>query len=181
MTKQIAQFHPIENQLTVIAKHDLLTGLDNRAQFQEKLSDAIARSCRSKMVLAVLFIDIDYSKTTDSELTRLDKEQVLREFAQRLKDCLRQTDTAARWSDSEFAVILEGMHAAEEATVVARKILWKANDVIEISDIACKAAANIGIAIRPETQTDPEALLHKAEEALYMAKATGRNTYQLVH
>lgn len=164
-----------------MAKHDLLTGLANRAQFNERLSDAIARSCRTTLVMAVLFLDIDYFKVINSELTHEGGDQILAEFARRLKNCVRRTDTTARLASDEFAIILEGMHTAEEAIIVARKILLVMEPVFKVSQTERKVTASIGIAIRPETQTDTDALLHKADEALYMAKAAGRNTYQLVH
>lgn len=170
-----------ENQLTLMAKHDSLTGLANRAQFNEKLSEAIARSCRIHLVMAVLFLDIDNFKAINDELTHEGGDQVLVEFARRLKNCVRQTDTVARLTGDEFVIILEGMHTAEEAVIVARKIMQAMEPVFEISKIERKVTASIGIAIRPETQADSDALLHKADEALYMAKAAGRNTYQLVH
>jgi diguanylate cyclase (GGDEF)-like protein len=164
-----------------MATHDSLTGLANRAQFNEKLSDAIARSCRSKMVMAVLFLDIDHFKAINDELTRQGGDQVLIEFSQRLKDCVRRTDTVARLAGDKFVIILEGMHTAEEATIVACKIIQKMERPFEVAGTLRSVTASIGIAIRPEAQTDADALLHKADEALYMAKAVGRNTYQLVH
>lgn len=181
MTNDITPLKLVENQLTLMTKHDSLTGLANRAQFNGKLSDAIARSCRSKMVMAVLFLDIDHFKSINDELSHQSGDQVLVEFARRLKDCVRQTDTVARLAGDEFVVLLEGMHTADEATIVAGKIIRKMEDPFEIAGATRRVTASIGIAIRPESQTDAEALLHKADEALYMAKAAGRNTYQLVH
>jgi diguanylate cyclase (GGDEF)-like protein/PAS domain S-box-containing protein len=181
MTNDITPLKLVENQLILMAKHDSLTGLANRAQFNEKLSDAIARSCRSRMVMAVLFLDIDHFESINDELSHQSGDQVLIEFAQRLKDCVRQTDTVARLAGDEFVVLLEGMHTAEEATIVADKIIHKMESPFEIAGAMRRITASIGIAIRPESQTDAEALLHKADEALYMAKAAGRNTYQLVH
>lgn len=183
ITNDITSLKLAENQLMLMAKHDLLTGLANRAQFNEKLNDAIARSRRTDLVMAVLFLDIDHFKAINDELTHQAGNQVLVEFARRLKNCVRKTDTVARLAGDEFVVILEGMHAAEEATVVARKIIQAMEPVFEIAGTGRKITTSIGIAIRPETQTDTDtdALLHKADEALYMAKAAGRNTYQLVH
>lgn len=164
-----------------MAKYDSLTRLANRAQFNEKLNDAIARGGRSKMVMAVLLLDIDHFKAINDELTHQTGDQVLIEFAQRLNASVRQTDTVAHLANDKFAIILEGMHIAEEATIVARKIIQKLEYAFEVLGTMRRVTASIGIAIRPEDQTDADALLHKADEALYMAKAAGRNTYQLVH
>ncbi|OGB27555.1 MAG: hypothetical protein A3I66_06675 [Burkholderiales bacterium RIFCSPLOWO2_02_FULL_57_36] len=181
VANDITPVQPVENQLMLMAKHDLLTGLANRTQFNEKLSDAIARSCRSGLVMAVLLIDIDHFKTINDELTRRGGDQVLIESARRLMGCVRQTDVVARLAGDEFVIILEGMHAAEEATIVARKIIQAMERGFEILGAVRKITVSIGIAIRPDAQIDADALLHKGDEALYMAKAAGRNTYQLVH
>ena len=164
-----------------IAQHDALAGLADRVRFHEKLHEAVARSCRHEHVMAVLYLDIDHFKAINDELTPQGGDQVLVEFGRRLKACVRKTDTVARLDGDIFVAILEGMHSAEDATIVARKIICAIEPVFEISGTARKITASIGVAIRPPAQTDTNALLHKADEALYMAKAAGRNTYQLVH
>jgi len=181
MISDITSLKLAENQLTLMAKLDSLTGLANRAQFNEKLNDAIARSCRNGLVMAVLLLDIDHSNAINEELTHRGGDEMLVELARRLKSCVRQTDTVARLGSDEFVVILEGMHMAEEAAIVSRKLIQAMERDFEVTGTTRKISASIGIAIRPEGQTDPEALLHKADEALYMAKAAGRNTFQLVH
>ena len=181
MINDITSLKLAENQLTLMSKHDSLTGLANRAQFIEKLNDAIEHSCRSGFVMAVLLLDIDHFMVVNDDLTHRAGDQVLVESARRLKNCLRQSDTIARLASDELVIILEGMHVAEEAVIVARKIIQTMEHAFDISGTMRTITVSIGIAIRPNAQTDTDALLHKADEALYMAKAAGRNAYQLVH
>lgn len=159
----------------------MLAGLADRVRFHERLHEAVARSCRYGRVMAVLYLDIDQVKATNAGSTPQGEDQLLLESASRLKACVRQTDTIARLDGNGFVMILEGMHTAEDATVVACKIIRIMEPVFEISGGRRKITTCIGVAIRPPNQTDTDALLHKADEALYMAKAAGCNTYQLVH
>lgn len=165
----------------LLAHHDVLAGLADRVRFHEKLNEAVARSCRYSQVMAVLYLDIDHVKAINEELTREGDDQVRLECACRLKACVRKIDTIAQLDNDVFVMILEGMHAADDAAIVARKIIKAMEPIFEIPEGARRVTVSIGVAICPPTQSDTSALLHKADEALYMAKAAGRNTYQLVH
>jgi diguanylate cyclase (GGDEF)-like protein/PAS domain S-box-containing protein len=179
MISDITALKEVENQLRVLARFDSLTGLPNRNQFEEKLTEAIARSARSKRLMAVMFLDIDHFKKINDTVGHHGGDAVLREFAQRLQRCVRKTDCVSRLAGDEFTIILEGLQAEEEAAVVADKILNAMRDDFKVDDDTYRnVTTSIGIAVRRPDETSPEALLRRADEALYAAKSAGRNTFE---
>lgn len=179
LTNDITSLKRVESQLTLLAKFDALTGLANRHHFNEKLAEAIARSGRNGSTMALMFLDIDRFKDINDELSHRGGDQVLKQFSRRLKSCIRQTDTVARLAGDEFVIILEGLHAADEVRTVAGKIIQVMEPDFDALGTARKVTTSIGIAIRRDGETDAAALLHRADEALYLAKAAGRNTFHL--
>jgi len=177
MIHDITALKQVENQLRVLVRFDSLTGLSNRLQFDEKLAEAIARSRRSERLMAVMFLDIDHFKSINDTLGHHGGDEVLREFAQRLLACVRHTDMVARLAGDEFVIILEGLHAPQEATVVAQKIIYAMAHDFQILGMMRNVTTSIGIAIRRDDEVDAEALLRRADVALYGAKAAGRNTF----
>ena len=178
MISDITALKKIENQLRILARFDSLTGLPNRNQFEEKLIEAIARSTRSKRAMAVMFLDIDHFKNINDTIGHHGGDEVLREFAQRLQRCVRKTDTVARLAGDEFTIILEGLQLDDETSVVAGKIIQAMREQFRIGDECRTVTTSIGIAVRRADETDPETLLRRADEALYVAKAAGRNTFE---
>jgi diguanylate cyclase (GGDEF)-like protein len=178
LVEDITALKQVENQLRIMVRFDSLTGLSNRLQFDEKLVEAIARSRRSERQMAVMFLDIDRFKSINDTLGHHGGDEVLREFAQRLLACVRHTDVVARLAGDEFVIILEGLHAPQEAAVVASKIIQAMAHDFQILGMMRNVTTSIGIAIRDDDEIDPEALLRRADEALYRAKAAGRNTFR---
>jgi diguanylate cyclase (GGDEF)-like protein len=129
--------------------------------------------------MAVIFLDIDHFKMINDQLGHRGGDDVLAEFAKRLKHCVRETDTVARLAGDEFVIVLEGLHAADEPKLVAEKIIDAMEREFVTSGTSRKVTTSIGIALRRGTETDPAALLHRADEALYRAKAAGRNTFRV--
>ncbi|MGN6388650.1 MAG: CHASE domain-containing protein [Burkholderiaceae bacterium] len=179
MVNDITAIKQVEQKLNLLARFDSLTGLPNRNQLHEKLAEAIARADRSGQAMAAMFIDIDHFKPINDSHGHHAGDLVLHQFAQRLLSCIRQTDTAARLAGDEFVILLEGLHRPEEAALVAEKIVCAMQPPFRIYDTACIVTASVGIAVRRADERDPQALLRRADEALYAAKAAGRNTYRV--
>jgi diguanylate cyclase (GGDEF)-like protein/PAS domain S-box-containing protein len=160
-----------------MARFDTLTGLTNRNGFNEKLGEAIARSERSGQAMALLFLDLDHFKTINDTFGHEGGDLALQEFARRLQDSVRETDTVARLAGDEFVIILEAIRHADEACAVATKIVAAMQAPMRIFDTHRMYSASIGIAVRHAGEIDGEALLRRADAALYRVKETGRGRY----
>ncbi len=178
MINDITTLKLVENQLRVLARHDTLTGLPNRNQFNEKLAEAMARSRRSGHAMALMFLDIDHFKAINDTLGHHSGDEVLCEFARRLLHSVRQTDTVSRLAGDEFVIILEGLQLPTESTKVAAKIINAMSTDFDVLGVPRQVSTSIGIAVGKIDDTDGSALLRRADEALYVAKAAGRNTFR---
>ena len=178
LVEDITALKLVEHQLRTLARFDPLTGLANRTQFEEKLADAVRHSCRNGLPIAIMFLDIDHFKSINDSLGHHGGDDVLKEFANRLLRCVRQTDTVARLAGDEFVILLEGLQLPDEALIIARKIIFAMEEQFTIGDVQRAVTTSIGIAVRKEDEVDPEALLRRADEALYLAKSAGRNTFE---
>jgi diguanylate cyclase (GGDEF)-like protein/PAS domain S-box-containing protein len=177
LVEDITELKLVEAQLRKLVRHDSLTGLANRLQFEEKLGDAIRYSRRHQTLMAVMFLDIDHFKTINDTFGHQVGDEVLCEFGKRLLACVRQTDTVARLAGDEFVIILEGLSAQDEACGVARKIIAVMNADFKTSSGLRKITTSVGIAVRQEAEEDAQMLLHRADDAMYQAKSAGRNTF----
>ena len=178
MVLDITALKKVENQLRILARFDSLTGLPNRNQFEEKLAEAIARSRRSKKPMALMFLDIDHFKSINDTIGHHGGDAVLQQFAARLLQSVRKTDTVSRLAGDEFTIILEGLQNEDETRVVASKIIDAMRDVFQIGEVQRIVTTSIGIALRRDDDASPETLLRRADEALYVAKQAGRNTFE---
>jgi diguanylate cyclase (GGDEF)-like protein len=157
------------------AFHDSLTGLPNRLLLMDRLGHALARAARAASRVAVLFVDLDAFKNVNDSLGHVAGDEVLRDAAGRLLECVRSADTAARFGGDEFVVLLEDV---DEATVAhaANRILDAMNEPFEILGREVLIGASIGIAVGSDEADD---LLRNADLALYRAKAKGKGQKQV--
>ncbi|MGQ0652342.1 MAG: EAL domain-containing protein [Betaproteobacteria bacterium] len=167
-----------EARLAFLAQFDVLTGLPNRALLADRLSQAIVQAQRHARPLGVLFIDLDDFKSVNDTLGHAGGDELLKETARRLQSAVRQGDTVARISGDEFAVILADLAQPDHAAHVARKIIERLAEPVEIRGQEAFVTASIGIAAFPGDGTDAETLLGAADAAMYRAKQSGRNAYQ---
>jgi diguanylate cyclase (GGDEF)-like protein/PAS domain S-box-containing protein len=164
----------LQNLLYHRAFHDSLTGLPNRALLMDRIEQGLARTARHReQLLAVLFIDLNNFKTINDRWGHAVGDQALATTGQRLRACLRPSDTAARLGGDEFAVLLPEVSGEGEAVLVAKRILRALQDPIHLGDRTYTVQVSMGIA----TTQDPryrqaEMLLHAADKAMYEAKAT---------
>ncbi|MEN8041892.1 MAG: EAL domain-containing protein, partial [Actinomycetota bacterium] len=167
-----------DKRLGYLAQYDQLTGLINRALFQDRLVSALVRARRDGGLVTVMFLDIDGFKGINDRFGHAVGDEVLRQIASRLVECLRESDTVARLGGDEFTVILEGGKRVEDAGQVASKILQTVGTPYRVGDRELVVTTSIGIAMYPLDGDKYEDLVKGADTAMYQAKAAGRNTYQ---
>jgi diguanylate cyclase (GGDEF)-like protein/PAS domain S-box-containing protein len=167
-----------EEQIEFHAYHDVLTHLPNRRLFHDHLRHALLRARRSGRPVGVMFVDIDHFKSINDTLGHTAGDELLLEMSLRLRNCIREDDTVARLGGDEFTIILE-LREPEDAVVIAQKILEAIRAPLSVGGLPIAATASLGIALYPVDGTDPESLLRNADSAMYRAKQSGRNTYQL--
>jgi len=166
----------VEYELQRLARVDTLTGLANRRQFDELLERSLARYRRSRRPLALLYLDIDRFKAINDTCGHGVGDAVLREFAARLEAGLRETDVAARLSGDEFVVLLDGLGTRDEAVAVADKLLQAIRVPMRPPGKMLDVTASMGLAWLDGTvDVDAQALMARADRALYRAKENGRN------
>ena len=166
-----------EARIEHLALHDILTGLNNRFNLENYLEQAIASSHRDQLQLAVLFIDLDRFKDINDSLGHHIGDQLLINVAMRLRNCIRESDIAARIGGDEFVIVLTGINDNSQAAVIAEKIIDEIGKPFEISGYELSTSPSIGISIYPDDGDGVEELLRTADVAMYHAKEHGRNTY----
>lgn len=170
----------VEEQLSRLARIDTLTGLANRRSFNETLQQALARASRHGRALALAYLDVDHFKRINDSHGHGVGDEVLKEFGERLRACVRASDLPARLSGDEFVVILEeiggGAEAEQTVAHIAAKIVAAMRAPFATGAGTVAVSASIGVALwRPGQGAD--ALLAAADGALYVAKANGRDGY----
>jgi diguanylate cyclase (GGDEF)-like protein len=168
-----------EVQLAHQALHDGLTGLPNRALFQDRLQHAAARLTRKAGRLAVLFCDLDRFKVVNDSLGHGAGDQLLVAVAERLSTVLRVGDTAARFGGDEFVVLCEDVAGERDAVALAERIAAALDAPFELADEDVYVRTRIGIAIAADRSARPEALVRDADAAMYRAKERGGGTYEV--
>jgi diguanylate cyclase (GGDEF)-like protein/PAS domain S-box-containing protein len=177
MVQDISERKTLEAQLLHQAFHDPLTELANRALFNDRLGHALSRTAREPGRVAVLLLDLDNFKTVNDTQGHAAGDRMLEAVAARLRGATRGCDTVARLGGDEFAVLLEQMHAAAGAQVVAERILEALHQPVEIAlGRAVTVSASVGIAIHG-AEDGAEELLRNADVAMYEAKSRARGRW----
>jgi len=166
-----------EDDLRQRAENDTLTGLPNRALFNDRIAGAMARAARSHQKLALLFLDLDHFKQVNDSHGHEAGDALLKETAARLHACVRGSDTVARLGGDEFTVVLEGLASRTDAEAIAAKIVEAMRVPMAFGDVTITTSTSIGVAMMREGETDAAAFLHRSDEALYQAKRRGRDRF----
>ena len=171
-----------------LAYHDSLTQLPNRAQLKQSLRQAIALGERESHSVALLFIDLDDFKRVNDTLGHDAGDALLKEFAVRLRTCLRRSDeldddpepreTIARLGGDEFTVVLNAIRESGDAGLVARRILEVLHEPFVLGGQEVVVGASIGVTVFPEDGGDVDTLLRNADVAMYQAKERGKNHFE---
>lgn len=173
----ITQKKESERRLEHLAHHDALTDLPNRSLFRDRLHQAIRKAGRDDQTLALLFVDLDRFKEVNDTLGHVAGDRLLVEAARRITACVRNSDTVARLGGDEFTVVLQGVEDSDAAAGIAREVIDALAAPFDLGQNAVSLSASIGIALCPDDTEDPDALTDAADQAMYDAKALGRNRY----
>jgi diguanylate cyclase (GGDEF)-like protein/PAS domain S-box-containing protein len=181
-TRDVSERKAFEEQLQHQAFHDAVTGLANRALFKDRVEHMIERQSRDNLPVSILFMDLDDFKTINDSLGHAAGDRLLGEVGDRLKNSLRQADTAARLGGDEFAILLEDGGDGVDAAEVAARILASLEGPFHLEGKEVFVRASIGIATADARTGGPEGaeeLLRNADVAMYMAKEAGKGRYQV--
>ena len=175
--RNITERKAVEEKNWKKANYDLLTELPNRRLFQDLLERDVTRAGRIGTPMALLFIDLDHFKEANDQFGHEAGDVLLRLVADRLRSCVRKTDTVARLGGDEFTVILQDGTGTEHVEFVAEKILQELANPFQIFNHTVHISGSIGIAFSSHEANTPEHLIKNADQAMYVAKHAGRNQF----
>jgi diguanylate cyclase (GGDEF)-like protein/PAS domain S-box-containing protein len=157
------------------ANYDILTGLPNRRMVHDRLEQQIKKSRREGLPSALLFIDLDRFKEVNDTLGHEMGDVLLKESAQRMLNCVRESDTVGRLGGDEFTIILGELDDVESVERIVSDVLVRLSSPFKLGDVLVHVSASIGIALYPDDAEDAATLLRNADQAMYAAKRDGRN------
>ena len=166
-----------ERLLQQLARADALTGLPNRRSYDEKLQEIVTRSSRYGHGFAVMFLDVDNFKRINDTQSHGAGDEVLKEIALRLLASVRETDFVSRPAGDEFTIILDEVTEQEDAANGAQKILDTIRKPFMVAGVSSAVSISIGITSTAASAIDVAQITKAADDALYQAKAAGRNGY----
>ncbi|MEX2160116.1 MAG: EAL domain-containing protein [Dehalococcoidia bacterium] len=176
--RDVTERHKLEEQLRHQAFHDELTGLANRARLLDRLEHALKRSQRSGAPVFVMFLDLDDFKDVNDSLGHAVGDDVIRAVGERIAECVRAGDTAARPGGDEFAVLLEDCVSPDDAVSTAARLLDDIRVPIRVGDADVVIGVSIGIAEGDASSACGD-LMRNADIAMYVAKSQGKHQYQV--
>jgi diguanylate cyclase (GGDEF)-like protein len=179
LSTDVTAFKQVERELDQLSRVDPLTGLPNRRQFDQRLSEALARARRSGRLLALMFMDLDRFKQVNDTLGHAAGDVVLQTFANRVRGAVRETDVLCRLAGDEFVLIVENLNEPEEAGGLAQKLLDTVSAPLTVMGTAVQMSTSIGVACTSAQAESDVAFLARADDALYAAKAAGRGRWHL--
>ncbi len=179
VARDITERKIAEDTINFQAYHDLLTNLPNRALLRDRLSLAITQAKREDEMLAVMFLDLDRFKNINDSLGHVVGDELLQQVSTRLKSCIREGDTLARFGGDEFTLLLPKIaRGNEDVSKIAEKINEVLKSPFVVDNNELYVSASIGIAIYPRDGTDMDSLIKHADIAMYNVKDTGKNNYR---
>lgn len=162
-----------------MAYHDPLTQLPNRTLLADRLQQALAHAQRMDEILAVCYFDLDDFKEINDRHGHITGDNLLVQFAGRMRSCLRESDTIARMGGDEFVLLLCGLKSIEECNFALGRLLLTINAPFHLGDITASVSASIGYTVFPFDNSTPDTLLRHADHAMYQAKLNGGRCHHL--
>ena len=172
------QVHSRQRRLDHMAYHDALTQLPNRVLFRDRLQHALDVANRGDYLVGLLFLDLDRFKQINDSLGHLVGDELLKIVAERLQSLVRASDTVARLSGDEFAILVERLEARNDILPLAEKALAILDSPIQVVEHKLYISASIGIALAPVDDISAEYLIRDADTAMYEAKRQGGASYR---
>jgi len=160
------------------ANFDALTGLPNRRMLRDRVEQAMGRSRRDGLAMALMLIDLDQFKEVNDTLGHDRGDLLLVEAARRIRGCVRESDTVARMGGDEFTVVISGITKTERVDLIANQIIHSLCEAFVLGSERAFVTASIGITLFPNDALQIEDLLKNADQALYVAKDAGRNCFR---
>lgn len=167
-----------EEWLYRLAHYDALTQLPNRLLFEDRLNHALAQARRNRLQVATMFLDLDGFKKVNDELGHQVGDQLLIQVAERIKDCLRESDTVGRFGGDEFTVVLSEIEEVSGVDGVANKIIEQVARPYDIEGHKVQVTTSVGISLYPQHGHSIEVLIKLADTAMYRAKREGKNRFK---
>lgn len=178
VARDITERKLLEQNLAHFAHHDYLTDLPNRILFLNSLGNSILLARRNKFKVAVLFLDLDGFKKINDTMGHDAGDRLLQEVAGRLKEVIRASDTVARIGGDEFTFALHNIGSDGNAALMGDKIIAALSAPFDLKGQRCHVGGSIGISLYPDDADDVDKLVKQADEAMYLAKQSGKNTYR---
>ncbi len=178
LSTDITTIKETEKKLEYLAHYDPLTGLPNRLLFLERLQHDLAIAAREERKMGLILLDLDGFKAVNDNLGHPVGDELLIVVAQRLKECIRESDTVARLGGDEFVVILTGIHRENMLALLAQKILNNLKKPYQLDNHEVVISASIGVTLVPDDGVDPTVLLKNADTAMYHAKENGKSSVE---
>lgn len=177
--QQYAALFNTTSELTKIANNDELTGLPNRRLLEDRMAQAIKTASRTRQIVAVLFLDLDFFKIVNDTYGHPVGDQLLKLVATRLKGLLRAEDTVARIGGDEFVILLSNLTSDLQAITMAEKVVKVLTEPFQLSGKSLNIGVSVGVALYPEHDINEKNLIRHADNAMYAAKRQGRSCYAL--
>ncbi len=178
LVAEIAERSAAERRVRHLAHHDVLTGLPNRRMLEERLAQGLESARQRNRGLTVMFLDLDRFKVINDSLGHAVGDDLLRAVAGRLSNSLRPADTIARLGGDEFVLLLPNAGLPEDAEQIAQRLLDTLSQPYSIDGHTIRVTPSIGISLFPRDGDDGQALLGRADAAMYHAKSQGRRCFQ---
>ncbi|MDD2914232.1 MAG: diguanylate cyclase [Gallionella sp.] len=178
IVRDITERKQAEEKIAHLAHYDYLTGLPNRALFMEGVEHSMHLAKRNNYKVAIMFLDLDGFKKVNDTLGHDAGDLLLKGVAKRLKEIIRASDTVARVGGDEFIFVLNEIGSDENAALMANKIINALSAPFELKGQQCHVGGSIGISLYPDDSVDTEAIIKQADEAMYLAKQSGKNTHK---
>jgi len=179
LANDITQIKEHQYQLERIAHFDVLTNLPNRSLLSDRLYQAILQSNRHEQSLAVVFLDLDGFKGINDAYGHDMGDELLIALSFRMKKALREGDSLARIGGDEFIAVLTDLTTVGDYELILERLLLAASEPVIVGDVVLNVSASIGVTLYPQDNVDADQLMRHADQAMYVAKESGKNCYHL--
>jgi diguanylate cyclase (GGDEF)-like protein/PAS domain S-box-containing protein len=175
----ITKMKELQKQLVRVAHYDALTNLPNRVLLADRLQQAITQCHRSRQSLAVVYLDLDDFKAVNDQYGHGVGDDLLVVVSQRMRDALREGDTLSRIGGDEFVAVLTNLNDPQDCKPALDRLLLAAASPVILGETTLQVSVSLGVTLYPQDGADADLLLRHADQALYLAKQSGRNRYHL--
>ena len=175
----ISELKKHEEELTHVAHYDPLTGIPNRLLLADRMKQGISQTSRDQRMMAVCYLDLDGFKLINDTMGHEAGDKILVEVSKRIENTIRGGDTVARLGGDEFVILLLGIEKGEESHTTLERLLHAISEPIIVQKKAIRISASIGVSIYPIDNEHPDTLMRHADQAMYVAKESGKNRYHI--